>query len=95
MMHLDYSMSVELPHHHQQIDDCASEIAVYVSNHGNWDRPILPGGDSCPDMEFVPERFDHQGNAWTCKEQNHGNKICVKKCCIFNESVRKKIQMPL
>ena len=71
-MQQDYKMSVEFHHQHQQIDDCASEVAVYVIDHGNWEKPILPGGDSCPALEFSPERFDHIGNFWTCGEQKNG-----------------------
>ena len=74
-MDLGYQLSVELHHNHQQIQDCASEIAHYVQDHGNWERPILPGGGSCPDMVFEPERFDPQGNLWTCKEQSQGRDL--------------------
>ena len=65
-------MGVELYHTHQVIDDCATDIAVYVSDQTNWEKPILPGDGSCPDLEFVPEHFDHIGNFWQCLEQNNG-----------------------
>ena len=72
LMQLDYQMLVELQHNHQQIDNCATEIAAYVGDHGNWEKPILPGGGSCLDLDFVPERFDHRGNLWTCQNQKYG-----------------------
>ena len=71
-MVLQYQMSIEIHHHHQEIDACALEIAEYVTDHGNWERPILPWGGSCPDLDFEPERFDHQGNNWLCIESNSG-----------------------
>ena len=71
-MELHYQMFIQPHHHHKLIDDCASEIAVYAGDHGNWAKPILPGGGSCPEMVFEPERFDQLRNLWTCSEQIHG-----------------------
>ena len=71
-MILEYTMTLEIYHNHQTVDSCASEIAVYVVNHDNWPQPILPGEGDCPDMQFVPERFDHRGNFWKCGDSSYG-----------------------
>ena len=73
-----YRLEVLLNHHQQEVDACASAITEYVSNHDNWDKPILPGGGNCLDLKFVPEMFDHQGHLWLCNDQMTGNLLWFK-----------------
>ena len=68
-MRLDYAVEVEPYHSPDEIESCAQEIATYVADHNNWYRPILPGDGDCPEMEFVPERFDLLGTFWNCLNQ--------------------------
>ena len=45
---------------------CAADIAEYVGDHRNWQRPIIPGDEQCEQLEFQPERFDWVSNMWIC-----------------------------
>ena len=59
-------------------------VTEYVSNHDNWEKPILPGQGDCQDMMFDPEMFDQQGNSWNCVDQSKGivkssSFICLSK----------------
>ena len=71
-MVLQYQMAVKDHHHIHEIDSCALDIAAYVTDHDQWEKPILPGDGSCPELQFEPERFDYIGNFWQCIEQNNG-----------------------
>jgi hypothetical protein len=68
----NYQLMMQAHHNHQQVDTCALELAEYLCDHDNWVKPILPGGDGCADMEFLPERFDHLRNMWQCIDQITG-----------------------
>ena len=58
------------PHHTTgEVISCAEEIYQYISNHGNWQQPILPQEPGCSMMEFYPERFDFLSYEWVCQKQ--------------------------
>ncbi len=65
-MLLEYTLALAPHHQLNHIESCALEIASYVGDHTHWTQPILPGDETCPEMMFVPERFDHNGNYWIC-----------------------------
>ena len=57
--------------------DCATEIGNYLSDHGNWDEPILPQQPGCDPVRFEPEEFLYLSNTWICDSTmgNHLNTI--------------------
>ena len=78
LIETDYIISVQLDHTYQDIIDCTVEIAEYVVDHDNWQKPILPQEPGCSELEFVPERFDWQENFWLCSNQKHdGNTTMI------------------
>ena len=68
-MRQDYTLDVQPSHSHDEIDECAREIAEYAGNHDNWYKPIVPADGNCREMEFIPEEFHLLGTYWNCLNQ--------------------------
>ena len=63
-------MEVALDDYFFDIEECAADIAAYVTNNTNWPSPILAGSSECVSMVLEPQEpgFDVQGSQWLCPQ---------------------------
>ena len=52
------------------VEECAVEVAHYVSEGRNWPHPILPGSTDCPTMELAPAYFHTASSQWLCQTES-------------------------
>ena len=69
LMEIDDILTFQAHHTVRNVTSCAQEVVTYISNHDNWQKPILPQEPGCPHMDFEPERFDWLFNKWDCTSQ--------------------------
>ena len=94
-MEIDDVMSFQAFHTSSDVTSCAQEIMTYISNHDNWEKPILPHEPGCQEMVFEPERFDWVFNKWLCSETFDGNSISnlVKRKYQYQEQEQRLITL--
>ena len=88
-MVIDNSVTFDADDLFEDLNSCAMEIESYVSNHGNWKKPILPPEDDCSIMVFQPEIFDFIYARWICPSQING-KILLVSIQSDTKTVQKK-----
>ena len=68
-MFIEIDNEIRFPPHisTEDVTSCSREIADYISDHDNWEKPIIPSEPGCSEMEFDPERFDFVFNKWVCE----------------------------
>ena len=72
-MEIDDVLHFASHHTTGDVTSCAQEIVMYITDHNNWQKPILPPELGCAEMEFQPERFDSVFNKWLCSQNFNGN----------------------
>ena len=68
LMAIDNILDFQPQHTTGDIISCAQEVVTYITDHDNWEKPILPQEPGCDEMMFEPERFDWIFNKWDCKQ---------------------------
>ena len=76
LMKIDNILNFQPHHTTGEVTSCAQEIVTYISNHDNWQKPILPQEPGCSQMEFEPERFDFEYNKWFCDQNSAKDGMC-------------------
>ena len=73
---VDAMFKFDLEPHHSNSDivSCIQEVEVFVGNHDNWNKPIIPGDDDCTQLDFQPEIFEPKLRNWVCSASGKG--IC-------------------
>ena len=63
-----YSMDVNLDVKFTDIEECAGDVAEYVSSERRWPDPILPGSADCEAMVLMEDRFRAISSQWICPQ---------------------------
>ena len=63
-----YDMKVALDDYFLDIEECAADLAQYITAVYQWPDPILPGTTECTAMEQNPGPFTHDGSRWICPQ---------------------------
>ena len=79
LMEIDNILKLHHSHTYQEVSACAQEVATYIGDHDNWQKPILPEENGCSAMNFEPERFDFQFYSWICREESTAGEHVVKQ----------------
>ena len=72
---IDNILNLHQGHTYTQVSSCALEVADYISNHDNWQQPILPEESGCSTMTFDPVWFDFLSYLWVCQSNLQGKII--------------------
>ena len=51
------------------VESCALEVADYLNDLTNWQRPIFPDVPDCSRLEIRPPFFNTSGTLWNCDSQ--------------------------
>jgi hypothetical protein len=67
-------MDVNLGVKFSDIEECAEDIAEYVSQEGRWPDPILTGSAECEAMVLMNDKFLSVSSQWICPQSKHVGK---------------------
>jgi len=66
---IDHTLTAQGYHVVDEVQSCAEEVAEYLSDLSNWQRPIFPDEAGCSRLEVLPQYFNMSGTLWNCDRQ--------------------------
>ena len=74
-MEIEQTIRVHWQQFPSEVETCALEVAEYLNDHSNWQKPVFPDEAGCSRLQVFPKYFSASGMFWNCDNQLHKD-IC-------------------
>ena len=83
-MLMEHSLRVAGQDSKDKVENCAAEIADYLTDLANWPQPIFPDVAGCSLLMITPAYFEVYGTFWACyfQEDKEGEGIRGSYDCV-------------